>query len=81
MSYSDLSIKGLLLLTNVKTACYSRNDPHISRNELWAYGNEAAAELLSCGFVAVADDNLFILSPAYWEMVRPEKSIRETVPR
>ena len=80
MKYSDLSIKGLLILTNVKTACCCRNDPHISRNELWSYGNEAAAELLSCGFVTVSEDDLFVLSPTYWEMVRKE-SIRETVRR
>ena len=72
MKYSDLSIKALLLLTSVKTVCCCRNDPHISRDELWAYGSEAAAELLSCGFVAASDDERFSLTPAYWEMVRKE---------
>ena len=80
MKYSDLSIKGLLLLTSVKTACCCRKDPHISRDELWAYGSEAAAELLSCGFVAASDDGFFVLSPAYWESAKKD-SVCGTVHR
>ena len=72
MKYSDLSIKALLLLTSVKTACCCRNNPNISRDELWSYGCEAAAELLSCGLVTSSIDDQFAFSPDYWQTVRSE---------